>query len=352
MLIRKATKKAGLPPETMVHVGEKKTDRVKITLIDYDAETFEEKALSTPQECSAYRDAPTMTWINVHGVHGVEEIRGIGECFGLHPLVLEDIVNTQQRTKMDEFKDYIFLVMKIISYDEENFELKVEQFSLILGPNYVLTFQEKETGLFESLRERIRQHKGNIRNRGPDYLVFELLDTVVDHYFVALEQLGEDVEEQEEDLVASPRTENLQMIHQLKKNMIRLRRCVWPLREVIGGLERGKTDLVQEKSLIYFRDVYDHTIQIIETTEAFRDIVSGMLDIYLSSINNRMNEVMKVLTVIATIFIPLTFLTGIYGMNFHYMPELNWRWGYYFTCFIMVAIAVVMLVYFRRKKWL
>jgi magnesium transporter len=351
-LIKKRSTKAGLPPGTLVHIGEQKAEEARITAIVYDEARFQEQEIKTVEECFLFKDKPTVTWINVDGIHEVEVLELLGECFGLHPLVLEDILNTDQRPKLEEFGDYIFVVLKTFSYNDQSDELEPEQISLILGPSFVLSFQEREGDVFNPIRERIRNGKGRIRKMGADYLAYCLLDSIVDHYFVVLEQVGEEVEFLEEELVTNPTPETLQTIHNLKRDMIFLRKSVWPLREVIGALERGELSLIRESTEIYLRDVYDHTIQVVDTIETFRDMISGMLDIYLSSVSNRMNEVMKVLTIIATIFIPLTLIAGIYGMNFQYMPELGWRWGYPMVWLVMLVIGVLMLVYFRRKKWL
>jgi magnesium transporter len=351
-IFRKAGKKVGLPPGTLVHIGEKKTDKVKITVIDYDKGQLEEKEVDTVEECFPFKDKPTVTWINIGGIHQVEVIDKIGRHFNIHPLVMEDIVHTEQRPKMENFDDYIFIILKMLSYNKESKEIASEQISIVLGSNFVITFQEKKGDLFDPVRERLRQSRGRIRNMKADYLAYALVDTIVDHYFVVLEGLGEKIEEMEVELTANPTKNTSQSIHNLKKELIFLRKSVWPLREVINTLERGELPLVHESTGIYLRDVYDHTIQVIETVETFRDMASGMLDIYLSSVSNKMNEVMKVLTIIATIFIPLTFIAGIYGMNFKYMPELEWHWGYPVILGVMVAIGVLMLIYFRRKKWL
>jgi magnesium transporter len=350
--IKKRSRKAGLPPGTLVHIGEQKAEEVKITVIDYDEVRFQEEEIKTVEECFPFKDKPTVTWINVDGIHQVGVLELLGDCFGLHPLVLEDILNTDQRPKMEDFSDYIFVVLKTFYYNDQSDELEPEQISLILGPSLVMSFQEREGDIFNPIRERIRNGKGRIRRMGADYLAYSLLDSIVDGYFIVLEQVGEEVEFLEEELVTNPRPETLQTIHNLKRDMIFLRKSVWPLREVIGALERGESSLIKESTGIYLRDVYDHTIQVIDTIETFRDMISGMLDIYLSSVSNRMNEVMKVLTIIATIFIPLTLIAGVYGMNFKYMPELEWPWAYPILWLVMLAIGVLMLVYFRRKKWL
>jgi len=350
--IKKRSKKAGLPPGTLVHIGEKKAETPKITIMDYDEAHFQEKETKTIEECLLFKDKPTVTWINIDGLHQVEILERLGECYGLHPLVLEDILNTDQRPKMEDYGEYLFIVLRMLNYNDKSSEIEVEQISLILGTNFVLSFQEKEGDTFNPIRERIRNSKGRIRRMGADYLSYSLLDSIVDNYFIILEKLGEKIEFLEDELVTRPTPETLQIIHHLKREMIYLRKAVWPLREVIGSLERGEPPLVKETIRVYLRDVYDHTIQVIDTIETFRDMVSGMLDIYLSSISNRLNAVMKVLTIIATIFMPLTFLAGIYGMNFKYMPELEWRWSYPVVWLIMVGIGVSMLLYFRKKKWL
>lgn len=347
---KKMSKKAGLPPGTLVAEDVKDAAPVKITVIDYDEKTYEEKELEAVTECRLFRDKPTVTWVNVDGVHGVDVLQELGECFGLHPLVLEDIANTEQRPKTEDFADYVFIVLKMLDY--ECGEVGTEQMSLILGPDYVLSFQEREGDVFKSVRERIRNAKGRIRKSGPDYLAYALLDAVVDNYFVILEQVGEKVGSLEEDLVEDPKPETLQSIHEMKREMIILRKSVWPLREVVNGLARGDSKLVRQSTGVFLKDVYDHTIQVIDAVETYRDVLSGMLDLYLSTVSNRMNEVMKVLTIIATIFIPLTFVAGIYGMNFQFMPELGWHWSYPLVWLVMVIVALSMLAFFRRKRWL
>ncbi|NIO22906.1 MAG: magnesium/cobalt transporter CorA [Candidatus Aenigmarchaeota archaeon] len=344
-------KKAGLPPGTLVHVGEKKQEKSKITIIDYDEKKFHEKEAKDIKECFPFSKTKTVTWINIDGVHDVNLIKELGGHFGFHPLLQEDIVNTEQRPKMEEFDDHIFIVLKMLYYDEKIKEIVIEQISLVFGPNYVISFQEREGDVFNPVRERIRNGKKIIK-LGSDYLAYALIDAVVDHYFAILERLGEIIEGLEGVLISDPKPETLHKIHRLKREMIFLRKSVWPLREVISLLQRTETSLIKRPTKVYLRDVYDHTIQVIDTVETFRDMVSGMLDTYLSSVSNRMNEVMKVLTIIATIFIPLTFIAGIYGMNFQYMPELEWAWGYYSVWFVMLMIALLMFAYFRRKKWL
>ncbi len=350
-LIEKTSEKIGLPTGTLIYIGKRKTDGVKITILDYDEAQFREIEAKEVEECFEFKDKPTVTWIHIDGIHRVEIIEKIGRHFNLHPLILEDIVNTGQRPKMEDYGDYVFIVLKMLYYDEEGNKIIAEQVSLILGLNFVISFQEVEGDVFDPVRERIKNSKGRIRKVGADYLAYALVDVIVDNYFTILEKLGERIEDLEEGLL-NPTQKNLQGIHQLKREMAFLRKLVWPLREVVGGLERAESTLVHESTRIYLRDLYDHTIQVIDTIETFRDMLSGMLDIYLSSTGNKMNEVMKVLTIIATIFIPLTFIAGIYGMNFEDMPELKWHWGYPLALISMFSIGVLMVVYFRKKKWI
>jgi len=325
---------------------------MKITIIDYDATQFQEKEVKTIDECFPFKEKPTVTWINIDGLHRIDLIEQLGTHFGLHPLVMEDVVNTDQRPKIEDFVTYLFLVLKRLSYSSHDSDVVSEQISLILGPTFLLSFQEAPGDEFDPIRDRIRSSKGRIRQMGVDYLAYTLIDAIIDNYFVLLEQIGDRIEEIEDVLVANPRPETLQTLHTLKREMIVLRKSIWPLREVITRLERWETPLIQQATTIYLRDVYDHTIQVIDAIETYRDMLSGMLDIYLSSVSNRMNEVMKVLTIIATIFIPLTFIVGIYGMNFN-MPELQWPWAYPYVFYVvLLAIILLMITYFRRKKWL
>jgi magnesium transporter len=335
-----------------VYVGKKKDEQVKVTCIDYDGDHFEEKEAKTINECFPLKDKPTTTWINIDGVHKLDNVEQIGKNLKIHPLVLEDIMHTGQRPKMEDFDDYLFIVIKMLQYDQKENKTKTEQVSIILGTNYVISFQEDEGDVFDLIRERIRSDRGRTRKMGADYLAYTLIDAIVDNYFMVLEKIGERIEDIEDELVKNPTSEVLHTIHSLKRELIYLRKSVWPLREVISRLERWESPLIDKSIDIYLRDVYDHTIQVIDALETFRDMLSGMLDIYLSSVSNRMNEVMKVLTIIATIFIPLTLVVGIYGMNFKYMPELEWPWGYPMVYVVMLAISGVMLVYFRRKRWL
>ncbi len=348
----KRSRKRGLSPGTLMHVGEKKVEKTRITVIDYDEKNFLEKEVKRLEECFPFRDTSTVTWINVDGVHDASVIEGLGGYFNLHPLILEDIMTTSQRPKKEDLGDSIYVVLRMIEYDEKKREITTEQMSLVMGPNYVLSFQETPGDSFDPVRDRIRKGKGRIRKLGPDYLAYALIDAVVDGYFAVLERLGEKIEGLEENLVVDPRKELLHEIHGLKREMIFLRKSVWPLREVINGLQHAESALVKDSTEIFFRDIYDHTIQVMDTVETFRDMLSGMLETYLSSVSNRMNEVMKVLTIIATIFIPLSFVAGVYGMNFKFMPELEWRWGYFLVVGLMIAAGLGMVVYFKKKRWM
>lgn len=351
-LVKKKSKKVGLPPGSIVHIGNKRAEKTKITIVDYNEEQFQEKEVKTVKECCPYKEKPTITWINIDGVHEVKIIEELGKIYNFHPLILEDIVDTDQRPKIKDFGDYIFIILKMHYYDKENNEIKIEQVSLIFGKNYVISFQEREGDVFDSIRERIRNNIGRIRKARADYLIYALMDAIIDNYFTILEKLGEETEDLEAKVIKDPVPANLQIIYKLKSELIFLRKSVWPLREVISILEKGESVLIDKSTNIYLRDIYGHTIQVMDTVETLRDVISGTLDVYLSSVSNKMNEIMKVLTIIATIFIPLTFIAGVYGMNFQYMPELKWVWAYPLILSVMLIIGIVMVIFFKRKKWM
>jgi magnesium transporter len=340
----------GLPPGMIMETA-KTSQEALITVFDYDAKGFQEKKVQRVEECFPFKESSTVTWINIEGID-TKVIQEIGQYFGVHPLVCEDIVYLGQRPKMEDYDDHIFIVFKMIYFNTKLNEIVDEQVSLILGSNFVISIQEQEGDVFDPIRERIREYKGRVRTMGADYLAYVLLDAVIDNYYVILETREEDIERLEDEIVANPRNELGQAIHQLKKDMIYLLKQIWPLREVIGGLQRSESKLIKKQTGIFLRDVYDHVIQVVDTIESFRDIVSGLHDIYLASISNRMNEVMKVLTVFAAVFIPLTFIAGVYGMNFEFMPELKWRYGYFILLGFMVCVTIGMLAYFKRKKWI
>jgi magnesium transporter len=348
----KRSEKTGLSPGTLMYVGEEKSEKPRITVMDYDATGFVEKEVGAVEECFPFRDTSTVTWINVDGVHDAAVIEKLGAHFGIHPLVLEDIMTTTQRPKTEDLGAAVYVVLRMIEFDDESAATSADQLSLVLGPNYVLTFQETRGDCFDPVRDRIRGGKGRIRKQGPDYLAYAVIDAVVDNYFFVLEKLGERIDALEEQLIAEPRRELLGEIHGLKREMIELRKSVWPLREVVSGLERSESPLIKESTGVFLRDLYDHAIQVIDTVESFREMLSSMVETYLSSLSNRMNEIMKVLTIISTVFIPITFLVGLYGMNFVHFPEIKWRWGYAFVWLLIIGSVTGMFVFFRRKKWL
>jgi magnesium transporter len=354
----KRSKLTGQPPETLLYEGKARSEHIKITVFDYDENNFIEKEARDVDECIPFRDKQTVTWINVDGVHRIDVLEKLTACYNIHHLVLEDILNINQRPKVEDFGEYVYIAAKMLTLDEAKDDIVDEQISIILGKNFLISFQEEKQGdVFDGIRQRIRQGKGRIRRMGADYLAYALLDAMVDSYFTILERTGEKIEAMEEKLVVRPDPHVLQAINKIKRSLIFLRKSVWPLREVVHGLTQIETNLLSDNAAVYYRDIYDHVIQVVDTIEAFRDTVSGMLDIYLSSLSYRLNEVMKVLTIIATIFMPLTFLAGIYGMNFNThaspfnMPELNWKFGYFFALGIMAAVASGMVVYFRKRRW-
>ena len=349
---KKRSVKSGLPPGTLVHIGDDSNKAAQISVIGFSPDGIEEHHFDSVDR---YLDTPcdsAIVWVNVEGVHDIELIRMLGEKHSFHPLVLEDIVNTVQRPKIEDYGDYLFIVLKML-HPAADGDFNSEQLSIILGPDYIFTFQEGIDGdAFEPVRNRIRSGKGKIRGMEADYLAYALIDAVVDGYFSVLEGFGERIVDIEEILAVSPDSKSLHLINAMKKEIIYLRKSVWPLREAISFLERGDSHLLHDSTRLYFRDVYDHTVQVIDTVETYRDLLSGMLDLYLSSISNRTNEVMKFLTVIGTIFMPLTFLVGVYGMNFKHFPELEWQNGYFLLWGFMTALALLMVTYFRRKHWL
>ncbi|MDD2732755.1 MAG: magnesium/cobalt transporter CorA [Desulfuromonadaceae bacterium] len=349
---KKRSIKSGLPPGTLVHIGDASDKAAHISVIGYSPTGVEERHF---EQVDQYLQNPfdsSVVWVNVEGVHDIELIRAVGEKHSFHPLVLEDIVNTAQRPKIEDYGEYLFIVLRML-HPVDDGDFNSEQLSIILGPDYLFTFQEGIAGdPFDSVRNRILNGKGKIRGMGADYLAYALIDAVVDGYFTVLEAFGERIVDVEEELTHAPDQRSLHRINVIKKEIIYLRKSVWPLREAISFLERGDSDLLNDATRLYFRDVYDHTVQVIDTVETYRDLLSGMLDLYLSSISNRTNEVMKFLTVIGTIFMPLTFLVGVYGMNFKHFPELEWQNGYFALWGVMITLSLLMIAYFKKKRWL
>lgn len=365
---RKMSRAAGLPPGTLIHIGEQKTAKTRITLFSYNEDFYTERQVDDIRALTCEKQDGVVYWINIDGLHDVEVIRTIGERFGIHPLVLEDILNTNQRPKLEVNDNYLYLVFKMLYLNGNHHEtggnhapaengngngsgeIIAEQVSLILTENTVISFQEKPGDVFDVIRDRIRHLKGRVRCAGADYLAYALMDAVVDNYFAVLERLGEAIDEGEEQIILNPSMEALARIHALRGEMFGLRRSVWPLREVVGGLSRGESPLLQAATLPYLRDLYDHVIQVIDTIETYRDILASTMDIYLSSASNRLNEVMKVLTIFSTIFIPLSFIVGLYGMNFD-IPEIHWHYGYLMVWGIMLSVTAAMIWFFKRRKW-
>jgi magnesium transporter len=344
--------KVGLAPGTLVHIGEKKVEKVRIKLVAYNSENIIEKELNNVEECLNFKDQPgTNLWINVDGLDQVEVIAKLGSYFEIHSLTLEDVLNTEQRPKMEDYESYIYTVLKIMLLDSQEKEITVDQISIIFGYNYIISFQERDVGIFNPLRERLKNPASRLRKYGVDYLAYGLIDAVVDNYFLILEHFGEEIEDIEDELIVHPAPETLKIVQKYKRDMIILRKSVWPLRELINGLQKTESEIIKDTTRIYLRDIYDHTVRVIESVEDLRDILASMMDIYLSSVSNKMNDIMKVLTVIATIFIPLTFIVGVYGMNFDNMPELHWSWGYPAVMLLMASIGITMFIYFKRKQW-
>lgn len=331
------------------NTSKKKTSKPKITVVDFNKELYQEKKVKNIKECLHYNNKKSITWINIDGIHDKKLIEEIGKTFNLHPLLVEDILSYNQPPKHDEFNDYLFLILKKIIYNKS---LNIEQISLMLGHNWLITFQENEGEIFNFIKERLNNEKSRIRTMGSDYLAYSLIDVIIDHYFSALEVIGEKVQIIESSIIKGHTEHSLSKIQTLKHEMLLLRKSIWPLREIINTFLRGDSPFFRKDMHVYFRDLYDHIAQIIDTIEIQREMLSGISEIYLSSISNKTNDVMKFLTIIGTIFIPLTFITGLYGMNFKFMPELNWKFGYFGSLGIMIIIAIGMLIYFRKKKWI
>ncbi|QDO95133.1 magnesium/cobalt transporter CorA [Formosa sediminum] len=351
---KKNKQKTGLSPGTIVYTGQKQTQQLYIEVFNYSPSHVLEKELPKIEDAFTFKSDSTeeVTWININGLNHTYAIESIGQHYNIHPLILEDIANISQRPKIDEFEDYLSLSMKMLYYDTEK-GLISEQITLILGQNYVLTFQESEGDVFTGLRDRIRLGKGRLRTLGSDYLFYALIDNIVDHYFVVVESLGDKIEDLEDDLFNGNTQDNIStQIQDLKREILRIRRAIFPMRDIINRIEKSEHKLIDSKTIPFFQDVYDHTIQVNENTEVYREMVWGLMDMYMTGISNKMNEVMKVLTIISTIFIPLTFIAGIYGMNFDNMPELHHPYSYPILLVIMLIMFIFMIIYFKRKKWL
>ncbi len=345
-------KQVGLPPGELIHVGKQKTEKPVITLVDYTPDHIETLTDISVEETSAFIGTSSVSWINLNGIHDTGIIEQFGQQFGIHPLTLEDILNTQHRPKVEEQEEYLLVILKMLYFDDESQSINAEQISLVLGEHYVLTFQERPGHVFGGVRERLQRSKARIRQRGPDYLAYALIDSIFDSYFHILEKVGDCLAQLEEDLISDPGQEALARLQHYKHELLLLRKSVWPLREVINKLYKEESPFISEGTQIFLRDLNDHVVQILDTMEVFRDALSGLQDLYMSAVGNRMNEIMKVLTITASIFIPLTFIAGVYGMNFEYMPELKLRWGYFAVLGGMIFSVICMLFYFKKKKWL
>jgi len=353
-----STKALNQVPGTVTYIGRKESLETKLEVIDYNKENFERYESSRPEDAFKFENPDKVTWINIDGLSNTLEIEKLGKYYELHPLLMEDISNTNQRPKIDEYPGYIFMVVKMLYFPKQNSDkninsLVIEHISLVVGKDYILTFQESDGDVFEGVRDRITNDKGRIRSKGADYLLYCLLDAIIDNYFAVMDDISEKIEILEEELFQTQASDEITFqIQELKRTILRIRRAVFPLREVLSRIEKLGDNLIEEKTRNYFRDLYDHIIQVSENIDIYREMTRGLMEMYMTTISNRMNEVMKVLTIMATIFIPLTFIAGVYGMNFEYIPELRWKYSYFVLWGIMILIFLLMLYYFRRKKWL
>jgi magnesium transporter len=336
----------------MIHLGRAREESVAISVIDYDEANITERVLTDVAEASRYAGTKTVSWLNVDGVHDVAVVEKIGRGFDLHPLTMEDVVSTAQRPKLEEYDHYIYIVLRMPHLADGSDSILSEQVSLILTEDAVLSFQEEPGDVFETIRQRLRSGTGRIRREGADYLCYAIVDAIVDHCFVLLERISDRIEAIEEEIYENPSPRTLRAIHELRRESILLRKSIWPLRDVVSGLARTESPLVSDQTRLYLRDVHDHAIQAIDMVETMRDLLGSLIDLYMSAISNRMNEIMKVLTIVGSLFIPMTFIAGVYGMNFEHMPELSWRWGYAGAWAAMIAVLVGMLLFFRRRDWL
>ncbi len=350
-LVKSRLRTVGMPPGTLIHIGDKKREKTLLTLIDYDEDSLDQKQIdiNTLQELPSLENG--IRWLNVEGLTEVEVLEAVGTVFKLHPLILEDILNTDQRPKVEVSDEYVYISAKMLLFNAETDEIDIDQVSFVLGKNYVVSISEKDTDVFEPVVKRLQQGMSRFRKLGADYLVYSLLDIIVDNYFTVLEKFGDKVEYVEDEMVGRSQSYTLQTIHKLRRQLLFFHKAIWPLREILSFLQRGECLLVKETTEIYLRDLYEHVVQVMDTTETIRDILSGLMDIYLSSTSNRMNEIMKVLTIISTVFMPLSFIVGVYGMNISNMPELQWPWMYPVLWLVMIGISTSMLIFFKRKKW-
>lgn len=347
------SEKKGLPPGSLIHVGSRLETETKISVLAYNGVNIKEQVLESVDEIHGFKASDSVTWVIVEGLANVGIVERIGTIFGVHQLILEDILNTHQRAKLEEYNDHLYIVLKCLTLEEGRFNVAYEQVSILMFTNVVIVFKEKKDDLFHPIQKRIKASKGLLRKSGADYLTYTILDTIVDQNFIIIDSLDDVITSLEDRLLSSElKPDVLHTIQKLKREVIRIRKYVSPVRELMAEMRRSESELIHEKTQVYLRDVYDHVIRVVESIESYREMLTGLLDIYISGVSNKMNEIMKVLTIFASIFIPLTFIAGIYGMNFEYMPELKLKWAYPFLWVLFITISVALLVFFRRKKWL
>lgn len=349
---KRYSRKVGLPPGTLVYVGEERTESVKITVTDYDETDLHEEEVQTVEACLPFKDTATVTWIHIEGIHDTDIIEDIGTHFGVNSLVLEDLMSPTQLSKIEVYEDYVFIILKHLDADTTSLNISREQIGLIIGENFVISLQENLGSLFAPIHNRLKNANSRVRNMRSDYLAYALIDVIVDNYFIVLEHLSDQIESVEEEAITNPTSEVLSKINELRRECLLLRRPILPLRDVLNDVLDDEIPLFRQETSLYFRDVYDHLTQVIHTLETLRSAASDLFDTYTSAVSHRMNEVMKVLTIVATFFIPLTFIAGIYGMNFKSMPELDLPWGYPAVLLIMAIVGIIMFIYFKAKRWL
>ncbi len=345
------TMRENLLPGSLVYTGEQKMERPRIRVFDYNREEIIEKEVGDIREAHSFVGRDSVTWINIDGLHDVELIREIQDLFHIHPLVMEDVLSVGQRPKFEFQENYALAVIKSIGFNAETTQVDIEQMSFILGQGYVLTFQERPGDFFDSVRDRLRHSKGRIRSREADYLIYALIDAIVDSYYKIPESLNELIESIEARVLSKPESKDLEEIYHLKSQIVLLEKALWPLREMVDDMTKDESGLITDSMGPFLRDLYDHVVHLIDAVHTLRDITSNLQDLYMTTVSNDMNQVMKVLAVIATIFIPLTFIAGVFGMNFEFMPELKVKGAYYITLIVMVFVAILMAIYFKRKKW-
>ncbi len=349
----KRRKKIGLPPGSVIYTGNRKVEKIVIHYFQYEEKYLKEKIFDNHGKI-VFHQSPNekVNWYDIRGIHDTALIEQIGSAFDIHPLILEDVSNIHQRPKFEEYEKGIFIIIRALVFDKEKLKITTEQVALYFRNGFVVTFQETESDLFEFVRKRIQNGKGRIRQRGTDYLVYSLLDVIVDNYFLVLEDIEVEIELLEEKVLENQDTSNKSEIHRLKKELLVMRKTIAPLREAIGHFAKTDSSFVEENTAVFIRDLYDHTIQVMDAVESFRDLLNGLQDLFISEVSFKMNQVIQVLTIVSTVFIPLTFLAGIYGMNFEHMPELHWKYGYFVLLGLMVTIFVGLMIYFKRKKWI